>query len=250
MRDPPGVSHHTSAGEPRICELRRSLYGLRQAGREWAKLLSNFILKWSFTRSAIDVCLFIYNSRSSILWLLVYVDDILICDNCAKLRARFVDALSQRFPVEDKGELKWILNTAITRERGARNLTMLQSLYISDMLQRFDSYLAAANSRNFDSPMDDSFVLSPKDSPAINSPEWVEMSPQRDNYMAVVERLLRLANMTRFDLCYAASQLARFMTNPGPTHFSVAIYLRSTVYRKLTFRPNEAMGFETFVDSN
>jgi hypothetical protein len=62
------------------------------------------------------------------------------------------------------------------------------------------------------------------------------------------------ANMTHFDLCYAASQLARFMTNPGPTHFSAAmrvvIYIRSTVGRALTFRPNEAMGFDTFVDSN
>ena len=40
------------------------------------------------------------------LWLLVYVNDILICGNCALLRAGFVEALSQRFPVEDKGELE------------------------------------------------------------------------------------------------------------------------------------------------
>ncbi len=71
MRDPPGVSHHTSAGEPRSCELRRSLYGLRQAEREWAMLLSNFILKWGFTCFEIDVGLFIYTPGSSILWLLV-----------------------------------------------------------------------------------------------------------------------------------------------------------------------------------
>ncbi len=60
--------------------------------------------------------------------------------------------------------------------------------------------------------------------------------------------------MTRFDLCYAASQLARFMTNPGPTHFAAAmrvfIYLRSTVDHVLTFRPNGSLEFETYVDSN
>ena len=106
MRVPPGVSPHTPAGEHRVCKLCRSLYGLRQAGREWAMLLANFILKWGFTRSAIDVCLFIYTSGSSILWLLVYVNDILTCGNCALLRARFIEALSQRFPVEDKGELE------------------------------------------------------------------------------------------------------------------------------------------------
>ena len=45
MRVPPGASHHTPAGEPRVCKLSRSFYGLRQAGREWAILLSNFIFK-------------------------------------------------------------------------------------------------------------------------------------------------------------------------------------------------------------
>ncbi len=87
--------------------------------------------------------------------------------------------------------------------------------------------------------MDDSFVLSPEDSPAINSPQWNEMTQQLDAYMAVVGGLLWLANMTPFDLCYAASQLACFMTNPGPTHFSstmrIIVYLCSTVDRALLF---------------
>ncbi len=55
MRVPPGVSHHTLVGEPQVCKLHRSLYSLRQVGREWAILLSNFILKWGFTCFAIDV---------------------------------------------------------------------------------------------------------------------------------------------------------------------------------------------------
>ena len=93
------------------------------------------------------------------------------------LRARFVEALSQRFPIEDKGELEWILNIKVTRDRVARTLTMSQALYVSDMSQRFQSCTPATNSRNFDSPMDDVLVLSPEDSPVINSPEWVEMTP-------------------------------------------------------------------------
>ena len=80
------------------------------------------------------------------------------------------------------------------------------------MLQRFDSYATASNSRNFDSSIDDSLMLSPEDSPAINSPQWNEMTQQRDTYMAVVGGLLWLTNRTRVDFCYAASQLACFMT--------------------------------------
>ena len=67
--------------------------------------------------------------------------------------------------------------------------------------------------------------------------EYDEMSKFRDAYMAIVGGLLWLANMTRVDIAYSASQLARFMTNPGPSHFKAAIrvlvYLRDTADRAL-----------------
>ena len=114
MRVPPGVN---SGNNSLVCKLRRSLYGLKQAGREWGLLLTSFLVSWGFVRSTIDVCLYTYRSGNLVLWVLVYVDDILIADNCSTLRARFVADISKRFPTEDKGELEWILNTAITRDR-------------------------------------------------------------------------------------------------------------------------------------
>ena len=71
----PGTLTSTSA------KLNRSLYGLKQAGREWNKLLVAFLLEWGFKQSSIDVCLFMYSSESAILWLLVWVDDIIQVDN-------------------------------------------------------------------------------------------------------------------------------------------------------------------------
>ena len=51
------------------------------------------------------------------------------------LRARFVADISKRFPTEDKGELEWILNTAITRDRAARTLSLSQALfYVADLV--------------------------------------------------------------------------------------------------------------------
>ena len=60
-----------------------------------------------------------------------------------------------------------------------------------DMLQCFDSYATASNSRNFDSPMGNSFVLSPENSIAIESPQW-------DTYMAVADGLLWLTHITLY----------------------------------------------------
>ena len=120
MTMPPGLPTHDSDGNKLVCKLNRSLYGLKQAGREWATLLADFLLGWGFKRSAIDVCLFTYDdpsrgtaSGASRLWVLCYVDDILIADNDDGLRTRFVDALSARFPTEDKGPLSWILGIAV-----------------------------------------------------------------------------------------------------------------------------------------
>ena len=86
------------------------------------------------------MCLYIYRSGNLVLWVLVYVDDILIADNCPTLRARFVADISKRFPTEDKGELEWILNTAITRDRAARTLNLSQGLYAADLVTKFSAY--------------------------------------------------------------------------------------------------------------
>ena len=64
-------------------------------------------------------------------------------------------------------------------------------------------------------------------SPEPGSPEYEAMSLKRLAYMAIVHvgGILWLAtcNMTRFDLSYAASQLARYVSNPGEEHFKAAV---------------------------
>ena len=195
-----------------------------------------------------------YQSGNLILWVLVYVDDILIADNCSKLRARFVADISKRFPTEDKGELEWILNTAITRDRAARTLNLSQALYAADLVAKFSAYFDRSRSRRFDSPMEEGLELSAADQPAVGSVEHDEMSEFRTAYMAIVGGLLWLANMTRVDIAYSASQLARFMTNPGPPHFNAAIrvliYVRDTTDRALVMQPNPDRNLESYVDSN
>ena len=102
--------------------------------------------------------------------------------------------------------------------------------------------------------MEEGLELSPADQPVPGSVEHDEMSQFREAYMAIVGALLWLANMTRVDIAYSASQLARFMTNPGPSHFKAAIrvllYLRDTPDRALMMRPDPDRGLESFVDSS
>ena len=129
-----------------------------------------------------------------------------------------------------------------------------QALYTADLITKFGSYFERSRSRHFDSPMEEGLELSPADQPVPGSVEHDKMSQFREAYMAIVGALLWLANMTRVDIAYSASQLARFMTNPGPSHFKAAIrvllYLRDTTDRALVMRPDPTRGLESFVDSS
>ena len=217
-------------------------------------LFSAFLIGWGFKRSVIDHCLYVYVSGSSILWCLIYVDDGLLCDNSPELRDRFVAALSKRFPTEDKGELTWILNVAITRCRAERSISLSQELYVNDLLEKFGSYIDSSLIRKFDCPMDEGTVLSPGDQPVIGSAEYDAMAVRREAYMSMVGGFLWLANMTMWHLAFPAGQLARFLTNPGPPHFVAAvrvlIFLRQHGAKPLVYKTNCARGLDTFVDSD
>ena len=90
--------------------------------------------------------------------------------------------ISKRFPTEDKGELEWILNTAITRDRGARTLNLSQGLYAADLVTKSSAYFDRSRSRRFDSPMEEGLELSADDQPAVGSVEHDEMSEFRTAY--------------------------------------------------------------------
>ena len=254
MRVPPGVPAFDDNRNPLVCRLNRSLYGLKQAGREWGQLFAAFLISWGFIRSTIDTCLFTYAKSSLLLWILVYVDDCIIVDNDSALRSRFVTDLGKRFPVDDRAELKWMLGVAIHRDRTARTLTLSQELYIKELIERYASHVSAGHTRKYDTPMEEGLRLSHDDCPAPNSDAADQMAPKKPIYMALVGAFLWLSNMTRSEIAHATSQLARFISNPGIVHFNAAMrvltYLDGTLNRHLHYAPNPSLPLHVLVDSS
>ena len=255
MHPPPGVSAFDQHGRRLVCKLRRSLYGLKQAGREWAVLLTTFLVGWGFTRSRIDTCLYLYTHGTTFLWAAVYVDDVLLVSNNQALRARFMAALVARFPTDDKGELKWLLGISINRDRKSRTIHLSQELYIEDLVTKYASHIAAGHSRSYDSPMEEGLILTADDCPQVDSPAHAEMSTRRATYLSIVGGLLWLANMTRPDIAYATGQLSRFLVNPSLRAFNAAIrvliYLNGSKSRRLDYRPSTSRrSFISLVDSS
>lgn len=81
MELPPGYAGSKGEFSGKVCKLKKFLYGLKQASRQWYSKLSQALLKYGFEQSKSDHSLFIYNSESFFLELLVYVDDVILASD-------------------------------------------------------------------------------------------------------------------------------------------------------------------------
>lgn len=67
----------TGYKQGQVCKLLKSLYGLKQASREWNAEFSKFLVSLGYSASVFDHCLFTKGSGSHFVALLVYVDDVI-----------------------------------------------------------------------------------------------------------------------------------------------------------------------------
>ncbi|RVW27632.1 Retrovirus-related Pol polyprotein from transposon RE1 [Vitis vinifera] len=98
-----------------ICKLHKSLYGLKQASRQWFSKFSNVLLEIRFKHSSSNSSLFIQVNDNSFITLLIYVDDIVIVENdqdCIDCLKRF---LENCFKLKDLGDLKFFLGPEVAR---------------------------------------------------------------------------------------------------------------------------------------
>jgi hypothetical protein len=101
MVQPPGFidSQNTSI----VCHLKKAIYGLKQAPGAWFQRLSTKLLELGFHGSTLDISLFIYNSGGVRLFILVYVDDIIITGFSNNAIDSLIQTHSATFPIKDLG---------------------------------------------------------------------------------------------------------------------------------------------------
>ncbi|KAL6328776.1 hypothetical protein AAG906_003793 [Vitis piasezkii] len=83
-------------------------------------VLRQFLLQFGFINSIADTSLFIFNNHGTILYLLVYVDDIIITGNNVEAAQTFIQQLSQRFSLKDLGPLTYFLGVEVTSHTNAK----------------------------------------------------------------------------------------------------------------------------------
>jgi hypothetical protein len=98
-----------------VCRLNRSLYGLKQAPRAWYSRFASYMASIGFVEAKSDTSLFIYHRGNDTVFLLLYVDDIMLTASTANLLQRTIVALQWEFAMKDLGPLHHFLG--ITAER-------------------------------------------------------------------------------------------------------------------------------------
>ena len=111
-----------------VCYLKKFLYGLKQTPRQWSKRFDTFMIKQGYTRSRYDNCMYFRQfSGDSFVYLLLYVDDMLIASKNKSLINKSKSQLSREFEMKDLGAAKKILGVEIQRDRKASKLYLSQS---------------------------------------------------------------------------------------------------------------------------
>ena len=112
-----------SKGANVVCKLNKSLYGLKQASRQWFDKFSTTILQMGFVQSKSDYSLFTHTQRTSFIVLLVYVDDILLTGNNPDCVTNLKKLLDDRFGLKDLGSLRYFLGLEVARTDAGISLT-------------------------------------------------------------------------------------------------------------------------------
>ena len=112
MKLPPGFKGNDNT---KVCRLRKSLYGLRQALRQWFAKLSSKLCEYGFIWSYADYSLFTYRKGDIFMSVLVYVDDIVLAGNNTVTCIHFKHYLNTCFSIKDLGHLKYFLGIEVAR---------------------------------------------------------------------------------------------------------------------------------------
>ncbi|SGY38285.1 BQ5605_C003g01992 [Microbotryum silenes-dioicae] len=204
MTAPRGFDLHSD----KVLWLRRSIYGLKQAGRIWNRHIDASLHDLGYTATGTDHCIYSrLDDRQRSHYIALYVDDLLMISPDLAEIERVISGLERRYGVKRLGPAEYILGIQIRRLADG-SIALSQERYIMDVLARFHFN---TTTRGTTVPMTPGLSLT-----AIPG-EGTEQI--KSWYLQAIGSLLYISLGTRPDIAFAVSYLARFANNPGQRHW-------------------------------
>jgi histone deacetylase 1/2 len=238
MKQPPGYEDKNFPGY--VCKLDKALYGLKQAPRAWYSRLSTKLQMLGFKASKADTSLFFMKKGSLTMFVLVYVDDIIVVSSVPGATVALLKKLNEDFALKDLGELHYFLGIEVSKVRNGILLT--QEKYANDILER----VGMSQCKPVNSPMSTSEKLSRYEGSILGPKDAT-------NYRSVVGALQYLT-LTRPDISFAVNKVCQFLHAPTTVHWAavkrILRYLKQTTNIGLKIGRSSSLLVSAFSDAD
>jgi Reverse transcriptase (RNA-dependent DNA polymerase) len=204
--------------------------------RVWFCKLKNFLLSHNFKSTESDHSLFVYKSSQLVIYLLVYVDDILIIDNDSTAIEHLMQTLNTQFSIKNLGSLNYFLGIHVSTDSSGLHLS--QTSYLHSILEK-DSL---ANVKPCTTPMQSGVLVSKFSGSPLDNPQL---------YRSIVGAL-QYTTITRPDLTFAVNKASQFMANPTDAHWQlvkrILRYVKGTLSHGLHFTSATDLALHAYYD--
>lgn len=232
MQQPKGFVRHGE--EKLVCRLQRCLYGLKQGAKVWNDTICAILGEIGFHQSRADPCLFTKNVSGKLVYLLIYVDDIIVASEVEEEIDQIECELKKKVKLSSLGEVSYFLGIRVSKD-DTGNYALDQQNYIAKIAAKFQLDRAKGSKI----PMDVGYYRSREGSPPM---------PNNKDYHCLVGALLYVAVNTRPDISASVSILSRRVSEPTEADWSelkrVVRYLVSTMNYKLNLSCNGVNPFK------
>ena len=234
MLPPPGLS---VSSPNMVCKLQKSLYGLKQAPRQWYAKLSDILRALDFQHSRNDYSLFYKISNTNIIFVAVYVDDILITGNDDKGIEALKGFLDRKFKIKDLGELHYFLGMEVVKT--PTGMVVTQRKFALDIIKEFGG---------------DKFSPAACPLPSLSSRSSEQDVPaDTAQYRKLVDKLNYLSN-TRPDITFSVQHLSQYLQAPTQRHMAAALhtlrYIKRDPSQGLFFNNTQDFQLQAYCDSD
>ena len=230
-----------------VCRLKKSIYGLKQASRQWYLKFHSVVTSYGFVENKVDQCIYCKVSGRKFIFLILYVDDILLASSDLGLLHETKRMLSNNFDMKDLGEASFVLGIEIHRNRSCRSLGLSQRAYVDRVLERFSMQLCKPGI----APVCKGDKLSLAQCPQSD----IEKAQMKNiPYASALGSIMYAQVCTRPDIAFATGLLGRYQSNPGHDHWvaakKVMRYLKRTKDYMLIYKHVQDLQLVGYSDSD
>ncbi|KAJ3705686.1 hypothetical protein LUZ61_009391 [Rhynchospora tenuis] len=236
MQQPSGFVD--SLNPDKVCLLKKALYGLKQAPRAWFHKLRDFLQSQKFQCSQSGNSVFVFQEKGTVLYILVYVDDIIITGNNMAAITGLMSTLQSAFSIKDLGQLNYFLGIQVIHSPQSMHLNQTQ--YIHSILEKTNM----AGAKPCKSPMEAGLQLSKYSGVTLSDPHMYRMTVGA----------LQYATFTRPDITFAVNKVSQFMSAPTDLHWQavkrVLRYLKGTIHHGLHLQASPNLCINAYTDAD